>query len=185
MQKCMQIICKSHRGNHISIVCFCKTNIFCFVAGGFIHLVPLFRRRELNIGAHRAALWDICLAIYKVAHAAYFISGWCTALHTGLTSAWSWTSCINLLNQREFAWNKCLIPKANWIYLKIQGQLVINCYPKKAHCTPATTVDISTGRDGEPAKLRFRMLATVPHWRREFSLGLRGGNWITASPVFS
>lgn len=78
-----------------------------------------------------------------------------------------------------------LIPEANWIHLKIQGQLVINCYPKKAHCTPATTVGFSTGRDRELAKLRFRVLATVPHWRREFSLCLWGGNWITASPVVS
>lgn len=40
--------------------------------------------------------------------------------------------------------------------------------PKKAHCVPAATADISTGRDGGLTKLRFRMLATVSHWRRDF-----------------
>lgn len=85
---------------------------FLFCRRGIHYILsPFFRRRELNIRAHNPnpALWNICLAIYKVAHASIFISGWCTALHcAALTSAWSWTSCINLLNQREFAWNKCI-----------------------------------------------------------------------------
>lgn len=125
------------------------------------------------------------MAIHEVAHAARF------SLADGLR--WTWSSRqpgTEQLHRLAQSKSVCmeqvyLIPKANWIHLKIQGQLVINCYPKKAHCTPATPVDISIGRDGELAELQFRMLATVLHWRREFSLGLRGGNWIAASPVFS
>lgn len=75
-------------------------------------------------------------------------------------------SCINWLNQKEFAWNKGIqSPKqigSTWRYKASKSLIVI---PKKAHCTSVTTVDISMGRDRELSKLRFRMLASVPHWR--------------------
>lgn len=71
---------------------------------------------------------------------------------------------------RKLQWIKCikLIPKTNWLHLVIEGQLVINCYPKITHCFPNTTVDSSTGRDGELADLQFWILNNHPFAEVQF-----------------
>lgn len=68
------------------------------------------------------------------------------------------------IRSRKLPWIKCinLIPKTNWLHLVIEGQLVINCYPKITHCFPDTTVDSSAGRDGELADLQFWILNNHP-----------------------
>lgn len=62
----------------------------------------------------------VCLKILKVARAAYFLPGSWTLLHTELyyRLAQSKGLCLEQVY---------LIPDANWIHLKIQGWLVINC----------------------------------------------------------
>lgn len=149
---------------------------------GNSRLGPFLGRLNCTFIANITALWNISSAIYKVAHAAHFLSCWCAALHVELASAWIVVSTGSIKESLHGTSASNPQSKLDPLgrYKASQSLIVI---PKKAHYAPATAVDISTGRDRELAKLRFRMLASVPHWRRE--LGLRGGNWIAASPVFS
>lgn len=77
------------------------------------------------------ALWNVCLAVYEVAHAV--LSSLTNVLHCTWRSPRPDAEYLYQLAQskRVCVEQVYLIPKANWIHLKIQGQPVINCYPKK------------------------------------------------------
>lgn len=130
--------------------------------------------------------WNICP---KVAHAAHFSpSRWWTSLHTEpdcpppsrmdqpYRLAQSKRACLEQVY---------LIPGVNWIHLKIQGQLVINCYPKKSTLLSCHRRRCLRRERPGAGRVTIRRVSN-PRRSREVHFGSSGErSWIWALAVFS